>query len=151
MEAAPAEQLAGFLAAYEPAVAKLARAARAALRRRFPTAIEQVCDNEQFLAIGYCSTERTSDCIVSLAVSSRGVALSFHPGAALPDPQGLLEGGGKQNRFLRLETAATLALPAVKELLAAAAAQVKIPLPATGRGYLMIKTVATRPRPRALE
>ncbi len=68
-----------------------------------------VYDNYQFLAIGFGATERASDCVVSLAVSPKGVALSFYYGATLPDPDTVLLGEGKQNRFVRLESAATLA------------------------------------------
>lgn len=146
--ATPAKQLAGFLDKYDPAVAKLARSARAALRKRFPTAIEQVYDNFNFLAIGFCSTERTSDCLVSLAVSPKGVALSFYYGATLPDPDGVLLGEGKQNRYIRLERAATLQQKAVVALLRAAERQAKTPLPATGRGKTMIKSVSAKQRPR---
>ena len=119
----PARQLASFIAKYEPAVARLARAARARLRKRLPTAIELVYDNYQFLAIGFASTERTSDCLVSLAVSPKGVALSFYYGATLPDPKRILLGSGNQNRYIRLDTAATLAIPAVESLIRAAIAQ----------------------------
>ena len=72
------------------------------MRKRFPTALELVYDNYQFLAIGYCASERASDCVASLAVSPKGVALSFYYGATLPDPAGVLLGAGKQNRFVRL-------------------------------------------------
>lgn len=144
----PARQLAGFLAKYDPAVARLARGARATLHKRLPTAIEQVYDNYQFLAIGYCTTERTSDCIVSLAVSPKGVALSFYYGAALPDPRRLLLGTGKQNRYVRLDSAATLATPGVEALLRAAIAQAKTPLPTAGRAYTIIKSVSVKQRPR---
>ena len=102
MSASPAKELASFIAKFDPAIARLVRAARSALRKRLPTAIEQVYDNYNFLAIGYSTTERTSDCIVSLAVSAKGVALSFYHGASLPDPDKLLVGSGNQNRFLRL-------------------------------------------------
>ena len=100
--ASPAAQLAGFIDKYDPTVAKLARAARAAMKKRLPTALELVYDNYQFLAIGYSATERASDCVVSLAVSPKGVALSFYYGASLPDPDGVLLGSGNQNRFVRL-------------------------------------------------
>jgi hypothetical protein len=146
--ATPARQLAGFLDKYDPAVATLARSARAALRKRFPTAIEQVYDNFNFLAIGFCSTERTSDCLVSLAVSPKGVALSFYYGATLPDPEGVLLGEGKQNRYIRLESAATLKQKAVVALLRAAEQQARTPLPAAGRGRTMIKSVSAKQRPR---
>src|SRR4029078_9134013 len=145
---APAAQLRSFLDKFDPAVAKVVRAARSALRKRLPTAIEQVYDNYNFLAIGYSGTERTSDTIASLAVSAKGVALSFYNGASLPDPHKVLLGSGRQNRFLRLESAATLARPEVESLLRAAIAQAKSPLPSTGRGYTVIKSVSAKQRPR---
>jgi hypothetical protein len=146
--ASPATQLEGFIAKYDPAVAKLARATRAALRKRLPTAIELIYDNYQFLAIGFCATERTSDCLMSLAVSPKGVALSFYRGATLPDPDGVLLGSGKQNRFIRLESVATLARPNVDALIRAAVAQANPPLPATGRGQTVIKSISVKQRPR---
>jgi hypothetical protein len=144
----PAKQLAGFIAKYDPSVAKLARATRAAMRKRLPTALELVYDNYQFLAIGYSATERASDCLVSLAVSPKGVALSFYYGATLPDPKGILLGSGNQNRYVRLESAATLSVAAVEALICAAIAQAKTPLPRTGRGTTIIKSVSAKQRPR---
>src|SRR5436190_532195 len=144
----PAKQLAGFVTKYDPAVGTLARATRVALRKRLPTAIELVYDNYQFLAIGFSATERASDCLVSLAISPKGVALSFYYGSSLPDPAGILLGSGNQNRYVRLESAATLALPAVEALIRAAADNAKNPLPAIGRGYTVIKSVSAKQRPR---
>jgi hypothetical protein len=146
--ATPSKQLAGFVAKYDPTVAKLALATRAAVRKRLPTAVELVYDNYQFLAIGFSATERASDCLVSLAVSPKGVALSFYYGASLPDPDGILLGSGNQNRFVRLDGAATLAIPAVEALIRAAIAQAKTPLPVTGRGYTVIKSISAKQRPR---
>src|ERR1700722_1884025 len=146
----PEKQIEGFIAKFDPPVAKLIRSARSTLRKQFPTAIEQVYDNYNFLAIGFCSTERTSDCIVSLAAQAKGVSLSFYYGASLPDPKGILQGSGNQNRFIRLESAATLSNPDVQTLLTAAAAQAKSPLPASGDGYTMIKSISTKQRPRRL-
>jgi hypothetical protein len=146
--ASPAKQIAAFIGKFDRANAKLIRAARAALRARFPTAIEQVYDNYNFLAIGFCTTERTSDCLVSLAANAKGVSLSFYYGASLPDPQGILEGSGNQNRFIRLESAETLARPDVQALLAAAVANAKTPPPSTGAGYSMVKSVSAKQRPR---
>lgn len=148
--ASPAKQIAGFIAKFDPKVARVIRSSRAALRKRFPTAIEQVYDNYNFLAIGFCSTERTSDCLVSLAAQAKGVALSFYYGASLPDPHGILQGSGNQNRFIRLESAATLTNPDVHTLLTAAAAQAKSPLPASGGGYTLIKSISAKQRPRRL-
>jgi hypothetical protein len=146
----PAKQIAGFIAKFDPEVARVIRSCRAALRKRFPTAIEQVYDNYNFLAIGFCTTERTSDCMVSLAAQAKGVSLSFYYGASLPDPAGILQGSGNQNRFVRLKDATTLADPHVQTLLAAAATQAKSPLPASGGGYTMIKSISAKQRPRRI-
>jgi hypothetical protein len=144
----PEAEARSFLAKFEPRLQKLLRAARRELRHRFPTAVEQVYDNYNFLVFGFCTTERTSDCFVSLAAQAKGVALSFYWGATLSDPHGLLLGTGKQNRFLRLPSLATLRRPEVMELLRAAAAQSKVPLPTEGRGYTLIKSVSAKQRPR---
>jgi Domain of unknown function (DU1801) len=145
-----AKQLAAFVAKFDPKVATLIRSVRSALRRRFPTAIELVYDNYNFFVIGFCSTERPSDCIVSLAANAKGVGLSFYWGATLPDPHGILLGSGNQNRFIRLESAETLARPEVEELLSAAVAQAKSPLPVTGRSYMIIKSISAKQRPRRI-
>jgi hypothetical protein len=143
-----AAQLASFVAKYDPAVGRLVRATRAAMRKRLPTALELIYDNYQFLAIGYSATERAADSIVSLAVSPKGVALCFIYGASLPDPQSILQGSGNQTRFVRLAGAATLAEPAVAALLRAAIAKARTPLPTTGRGRTIIKSVSAKQRPR---
>jgi hypothetical protein len=142
------EQLAGFIEKFEAENAALIRAVRKALRKRMPTANELVYDNYNFFVIGYCSTERPSDCIVSIAAAANGVGLSFCYGASILDPHGLLLGEGSQNRFLRIESAATLAQPAVEALIAAAIAQGKNPLPASGRGKLVIRSISKKQRPR---
>jgi Domain of unknown function (DU1801) len=144
----PAAQLAAFLAKYDPSIGRQVRAMRTAMRRQWPTALELVYDNYQFLAIGYCATERASDCIASLAVAPSGVALSFYYGSTLPDPTGRLLGSGKQNRFIRLTSAATLREPEVVALMRAAVAQARTPLPASGRGRTIIKSVSAKQRPR---
>ena len=48
-----------FIAKFEPRLQKLIGAARRELRRRFPTAVEVVYDNYNFLVFGFCTTERT--------------------------------------------------------------------------------------------
>jgi hypothetical protein len=144
----PAKQVASFFAKFDPATARTLRSARSALRKRFPTAIELVYDNYNFLAIGFCTTERASDCIVSLAANANGVALSFYHGATLPDPHKILQGSGKQNRFVRLSSATMLTTPKVEALLRAALDQAKSPLPPTGPGRTIIKSVSAKQRPR---
>jgi hypothetical protein len=144
----PAVQVTDFINKFDPAIARLVRLARARLRKRFPTAVELVYDNYNALAIGWSPNERASEVIVSVAAYARGVSLYFTHGASLPDPQKLLEGGGNQGRFIRLHSLQILSDPAVEALLAAAVLRGKSPLPATGKGYTVIKSVAVRQRPR---
>jgi hypothetical protein len=144
-----AKQVDGFIAKFDPVMGKLIRSIRAALRKRFPTAVELVYDNYNFFVIGYSPTERPSDYIVSLAANAKGVGLSFNHGATLPDPTKILLGAGKQNRFIRLPKAAVLAKPEVEALLRAAIAQAKS-LPAAGRGETIIRSVSAKQRPRKL-
>lgn len=63
-----------------------------------PTANELVYDNYNFFVIGYNSTDRAPDCILSLASDRLGVTLFFYYGARLPDAAGILEGSGNQVR-----------------------------------------------------
>ena len=144
----PAKQVRSFIAKFDPAVATLIRSSRAAMRRRLPTALELVYDNYNFFVIGYSASERASDCVVSLAAGSNGVSLSFYHGATLPDPDAVLLGSGNQNRFVRLESAATLAEPAVERLISAALAQAATPMPASARGRTIVKSISAKQRPR---
>ena len=124
------------------------RSARSELRKRFPTAIELVYDNYNALAIGFSTTEKTSDVLFSLAVYARGVNLYFMYGRTLPDPNKLLQGSGNQGGFVRLEDLGALDNPAVKALLNAAVRQEKAPLAATGKGYTVVKSISAKQRPR---
>src|ERR1700726_2491036 len=142
------QQLAGFIKKFDSKNAALIRSVRRVLRKRLPTAHELVYYNYNFFGIGYCSTERPSDCILSIAAGANGVGLSFYYGAALPDPRKLLLGSGSQNRFIRIESAATLARPEVDELIAAAIAQAERPLPGSGRGKLVIRSISKKQKPR---
>ena len=144
-----AQQLEGFVGKFAPPMAQRIRECRAALRKRFPTAHELVYDNYNFFVIGYCTTERPSDCVVSLAAQAKGVVLNFYYGATLPDPGGILQGSGKQNRFVRLDQgAATLRLPEVEQLMAAAAGVAEPPFATAGNGKLIIRSVSEKQRPR---
>ena len=141
-------QLKSFIAKFEPRHQTLIRAVRKALRKRFPTAYELAYDNYNFFVLGYGSTERPSDCIVSVAAGANGVGLCFIHGASLSDPHKLLLGSGNQTRFIRLESVDVLARPEVKALVDAAIALAKTPLRASGRGRLIIRSVSGKQRPR---
>src|SRR5580765_7966408 len=118
-------EVTGFIEKFEVEVARVIRQCRAELRKLLPTAIELVYDNYNFFVIGYATTERASDCILSLAAAANGVILSFYHGASLRDPKEILLGSGKQNRFIRMMDVDMLRNPLVLQLIQAAVAQAK--------------------------
>jgi len=142
------EQLRSFIEKFEPKHRAIIRAARKALRKRFPTANELAYDNYNFFVIGFGPGERSSDCFVSIAAAANGVGLCFIHGASLPDPGKILSGSGKQTRFVRLPSADVLEQPEVEALLKVAAEKARVPLPSRGRGKLIIRSVSAKQRPR---
>ena len=143
----PARQLARFMARFDPKIAALARTARAKMRKRLPRAVEMVYDNYNALVIGFGPTERASEAIVSIVVYPRWVSVCFIQGAHLPDPQGVLEGGGNQVRHIRLDDgAAVLDTPAIRALLSEALEFSGEPF--DGKGRLVIKAISAKQRPR---
>jgi hypothetical protein len=77
VDATGEQQLAGFIKKFDSKNAALIRSVRKVLRERLPTANELVYDNYNFFVIGYCSTERPSDCVLSIAAAgANGVGLS---------------------------------------------------------------------------
>ena len=147
----PEAQLRAYIDKLDPKNQKLFRSIRAAVRKRFPTANELAYDYSTFFVIAYSPTDRGIDGIVSIAARADGVDLYFNHGPQLPDPKKLLQGSGKQARFVRLEAASQLAHPDVEAFIAAAIDHASVPLPSEGKGSLIIKTnktVAAKKRPR---
>ena len=146
--AEPEDQLQSFIEKFESQQRAVIRAARKKLRKRFPTATELVYDNYNFFVIGFGPNDRPSNCFVTIAAAANGVGLCFIRGATLPDPEKMLLGSGKQTRFVRLPSADVLEQPAVQALLSVAAEYAQTPLPAIGRGKLVIRSVSAKQRPR---
>lgn len=143
-----AKQLAGFLAKYDPAISKLANAARSLLRKRMPTAVELVYENYNALAIGFGPNELASDVIISVDLHPRWVNLTFIQGARLPDPERLLRGSGTQVRHIRLDDAADLESAAILAIIAEAIRSAPVQLPEKGKGATVIKAVSKTQRSR---
>jgi hypothetical protein len=148
IEASAESQLRSFIEKFNASDQRLIRAVRTAMRKRLPTANELVYDNYNFFVIGYSPTEKPTDAIISIAARANGVGLCFIHGAVLPDPNKILLGSGKQTRFIRMDSAGVIARPEVEALLAAAIDRAKIPLPPTGKGKLIIRSVSAKQRPR---
>jgi Domain of unknown function (DU1801) len=140
-------QLDGFIGRYSPDVARDARQALAFMTARLPTATRLVYDNYNALVVGFGTSGKVGDIILSLALYPRWVTLFFLRGTALPDPEGLLEGSGSTVRSVRLQPASRLQTPEVGALIDAAVANA-VPLPANGEGPLIIKSVSAKQRPR---
>jgi hypothetical protein len=142
------KELESFIKKFDSQHQAVIRAARQKLRKRFPTATELGYDNYNFFVIGFGPNENPSDCIVTIAAAANGVGVCFVRGANLPDPDKVLLGSGKQTRFVRLPSAEVLDQPAIQKLLTVAAERAKTPLPTTGRGKLVIRSVSAKQRPR---
>src|SRR5437868_3672123 len=140
-------ELDGFIDRYSPQVAADARRALAFLKLRLPTARRLVYDNYNALVVGFGTSDKVSDIILSIALYPRWVTLFFLRGTVLPDPRGLLEGSGSTVRGVRLQPISRLETPAVGALIDAAVAN-SAPLPATGDGPLIIKSISAKQRPR---
>ena len=137
-----------FVAKYAPAIAAQLRDARRRLRAHFPRGVEMVFDNYNALVFGIGPTDRTRESFISIAGYPKWVTLFFLDGAALHDPQGLLEGGGKQVRGIRLKTAADLDAPAVAALIAQAIAPHREALAAAAPLTTVVKAEVEKQRPR---
>jgi hypothetical protein len=136
-----------FLDRFSPEIAGLARAARAKLRKRLPGAIEMVYDNYNALVVGFSPTDRPSDAVLSIVIFPKRVSICFIQGKHLPDPEGVLMGGGNQVRFIRLDQdAKILDTPALRALISEAIAFGETPF--RGRGQLVIRAIAKKQRPR---
>ena len=147
--APPAQQLAAFVARFDPSIVKTVRAGRVKLRKLLPGAVELVYDNYNALAIAFSPTEKASNAVVGLAIYPRWVHLYFMRGAGLPDPKKLLSGSGNQGRFLMLSgEAAELDTSNVRALLRTAVKADGVPLPWSARPSLVIKSVSRKQRPR---
>jgi len=144
----PEVQLREFIAKFTPEHQRVIRTARRALRKFFPTAIELVYDNYNFFVIGYSPTVRPSDGLVSIAAAANGVGICLLQGAKLADPDGLLQGSGKQTRFLRLKDGSELKDPRVQSLLSAANLQAKTAMKPDGKHCLIIRSISKNQRPR---
>jgi len=144
----PAAHLDTFIARFSPEIAEQAQAVLKKMRARLPGAVEMVYDNYYALVIGFCPVERASEVITSVAVYPRHINLCFFAGDRLPDPQKLLRGSGKINRFIRIDGPEALDKPAVKALLKAAVENASRSWDRKQPGRIVIASVSPNRRPR---
>lgn len=110
----PPAALIKFLKPYDREVRELALDLRALVLEEMAPCHENIYDAYSAVAIGYGPTDRLSDGIFHIAVYSKGVNLGFNQGATLADPNGILEGKGKQIRHIKIRSKADLARPELR-------------------------------------
>ncbi|HEU4932438.1 MAG TPA: DUF1801 domain-containing protein [Pyrinomonadaceae bacterium] len=137
-----------FIRKYSPAIEAQLRDVRTRFRAMFPRGFELVYDNYNALVFGISPTERTSDAFISVAGYPRWITLFFLRGADLRDPQGLLEGQGKQVRSVRLREPKDINTPDVEALIAQAILPYESALLAAPSLTTIVKSVSAKQRPR---
>jgi Domain of unknown function (DU1801) len=144
----PQEQLEMFLAKYDPAIVGQAKKALRKMRKLVPGAVQMVYDNYNALVIGFAPNDRPSDAVFSIVLYPRYIGLCFIHGRGLPDPTKRLQGGGKQVRWIRLESPATLDQKEVRELINLALNRARVPIGPNQKSRLVIRSISKKQRPR---
>jgi hypothetical protein len=145
----PPTPLRQFLQAYDPAIAKLFFATRAAILGAAPKADELVYDAYNAVAAAYTFSNRLKEAFCHVAAYRGHVNLGFNRGATLPDPEELLVGDGRSVRHVKISAVADLKRPAVRRLLRAAVDEGRSligPMPSAARS-VVIGTCAKKRRP----
>src|SRR5687768_10871958 len=93
-----------ILARHTPAIRALAERLRALVRRTVPEAAERA--NAGWHSLSYHHPSAGYFC--GIFPQADDVLLAFEFGVLLPDPDGLLEGEGKQVRYVRLRRASAI-------------------------------------------
>lgn len=94
-------ELIAFLEPFAPAIRSVALKLREWVWELYPDSVELIYDGPAALAFGWTPSGRTSDTFCSIAIYNNDcVQFGFYNGALLKDPKHLLEGGGKQYRFV---------------------------------------------------
>ena len=113
---APPKELIRFLKRFDPAIRELALDARELVLRILAPSNESVLD-VYVLAMNYGFSERMKDQAVYIGVYGRHINLGFYRGAQMDDPEGVLEGGGKQLRHIKIKSQADLGTPVIRDYL----------------------------------
>lgn len=109
------------------------------MRARLPGAVELVYDKANALVVGFGPTEKPSEAVLSVVVYPRWILLFFLQGAALADPNSLLQGAGKIGKHIRLTDAKTLDDPLVRELMDDAVELMEVPFTPGQKAKIVIR------------
>jgi hypothetical protein len=111
-----------LVAGAEPALAAIARRLRSLVIDLDPGAVEVVRLGDGAATFGV-GPKQMSEGYVYIAPHRAHVNLGFYRGAALPDPEDLLEGTGKALRHVKIRSLDDVDRPPVPALVAAAVAE----------------------------
>jgi hypothetical protein len=109
-----------FLAEYPVTICDIARRLREIVRAAIPNVGEEL--DRPGRVIGYGFGPGYSGLVCTIIPSKKGVKLGVVYGARLHDPHGILEGSGKQHRYVAFAKPADLEKAGLKDLLRAAVA-----------------------------
>jgi hypothetical protein len=110
-----------LLTQYSTEVQELARKVRRLVLEVMPEAVEQVDPPDHLITYGFGT--RMNEIVFVVMPVKAGVNLGFYRGATLPDPNSLLSGTGKRHRHVRLQSAAEVESPALRQLMDSALAR----------------------------
>ena len=136
-------ELRALVARFAPTQARLVDAMRRWVRKRLPTALEVVYEYRSWFVISYSPSDRGYEGVLAIRGDADGVKLYFNQGKGLPDPEKLLRGSA-QARWIAVESASTLARPAVASLADEAIARNPVPFASAGRGPVVIRSAPAR-------
>ena len=123
MRRPPDPQLLGFLTAYDRPIAELALALREIILEEAPDASESVYQ-VYTVAIWFGFSGKMKDMFCYITTHAKHVNMGFPRGAALPDPNRVLEGEGKSIRHVKFASQRELERPFVRRYIQAAIEQV---------------------------
>jgi hypothetical protein len=117
---APPRELIRFLKRFDSAIRDLALEARELVLRVLAPSNESILD-VYVLAMNYEFSERRKDQVVYIGVYAKHINFGFYWGAQMDDPEGVLKGGGKQLRHIKIRSQADLGTPIIRDYLRRAA------------------------------
>src|ERR1700682_2881436 len=138
MERPPDPQLIGFLDAYDRHISDLALALREIILEEAPDASESIYQ-VYTVAIWFGFSGKMKDMFCYIATNAGHVNLGFPRGAAMPDPNRVLEGDGKTMRHIKFKSRRDLDRPFVRRYIQAAMEDAA-PAGTRGTGKSVIKS-----------
>jgi hypothetical protein len=106
-----------LLSEHGPEIQAIERALRSTIRAAVPDAVEQVDFGNKLIAFGRSMKMR--GLLFAIIAHRSWVNLQLADGAALPDPDGLVEGTGKRIRHVKIRTVEAASSPPVVRLIEA--------------------------------